>query len=67
MSSTVLGAIAAAAAPLFMSIGFCLWDWTWTAHAFSLNVFKCSQASAVFLVVAGVIFYLEGESTLAQM
>ena len=63
MSSVIFGALAAAAAPLFMSIGFTLWDIFWKAHAFSLNVYKCTLAAVVFLCVAVAVFFAEGAST----
>ena len=48
------GIASALLAPLFMSLGFFLWDAHWTksgASAFSLNMFKCTLASAGFVVM----------------
>ena len=60
-TSVIFGALAAAVAPLFMSIGFCFWDLFWRAHPFSLNVFKCTIGGIVFLCIAAAVFQLEGE------
>ena len=48
------GMASALLAPLFMTLGFFLWDAHWTnsgASAFSLNMFKCTLASAGFVVM----------------
>ncbi|EJK64093.1 hypothetical protein THAOC_15207 [Thalassiosira oceanica] len=48
------GMAAALLAPLFMTLGFFLWDAHWTksgASAFSLNMFKCTLASGMFVVM----------------
>ncbi|KAL9179986.1 hypothetical protein ACHAXT_007956, partial [Thalassiosira profunda] len=46
--------VAALLSPLFMSIGFFLWDCRWTssgASAFALNMFKCNVASLGFVLM----------------
>ena len=56
-SSTVDGVIAALLAPLFMSLGFFIWDMRWTVSggsAFALNMFKCNVASIWFAIVAAI-------------
>ena len=46
------GVISAATAPLFMAIGFVMWEKHWTSSALLLNIFKCTFASTIFLVVS---------------
>lgn len=53
-SPTADGVIAALLAPLFMSIGFFLWDTRWTSSggsAFALNMYKCVTASLGFVIM----------------
>lgn len=47
-----LGLFAGLCSPLTMTIGFFIWDKVWKGSPFSLNLFKCSLASAMFLAVA---------------
>lgn len=51
-SAFTLGAIAAATAPAFMTIGFIVWENNWYGSAFSLNLFKCNLASVGFVVAS---------------
>ena len=56
-SPTADGVIAALLAPLFMSIGFFIWDVRWTASggsAFALNMYKCLTASIGFVIMCGI-------------
>lgn len=46
------GALAAISSSLLMTIGFIVWDQNWKGSAFHLNLFKCTLASILFLVVA---------------
>lgn len=53
-SPTADGVIAALLAPLFMTIGFFIWDVRWTASggsAFALNMYKCLTASIGFVLM----------------
>jgi len=50
--SQVAGVIAAATAPCACATGIFLWARGWRGSPFALNLFKCSLASIVFLVVA---------------
>jgi drug/metabolite transporter (DMT)-like permease len=53
-SPTADGVIAALLSPLFMTIGFFIWDVRWTASggsAFALNMYKCSTASVGFIIM----------------
>ncbi|KAL7546525.1 hypothetical protein ACHAWF_009858 [Thalassiosira exigua] len=67
-SPTADGIIAALLAPLFMSLGFFIWDQRWTASgasAFALNMYKCNAASIGFVVmclVRGFASSTEGSS-----
>ena len=47
-----VGAVAATSSSLLMTIGFIVWDQNWKGSAFNLNLFKCTLASIIFLVVA---------------
>ena len=55
-----LGVIAALAAPMVMTFGFFIWEGIWKGSAFLLNTFKCTLASAVFIVVVGCLNAAEG-------
>jgi drug/metabolite transporter (DMT)-like permease len=46
-----MGLVAIILAPLWMVIGFYIWDNHWAGSAFALNVFKCNLASIGFLAV----------------
>jgi drug/metabolite transporter (DMT)-like permease len=46
-----LGLGAALLSPLMMVIGFIIWDKHWTGSAFALNIFKCSLASILLLIM----------------
>ena len=46
-----LGVGAALLSPLSMVIGFIIWDKHWAGSAYALNVFKCSFASFLLLIV----------------
>lgn len=53
-SPTADGVIAALLAPLFMTIGFFIWDVRWTSSggsAFALNMYKCLTASIGFVIM----------------
>jgi uncharacterized membrane protein len=50
-SAGVLGIFAAALAPLFMTAGFLIWETAWKGTPFMLNLFKCTLASLVFLLI----------------
>ncbi len=53
-SPTADGVIAALLAPLFMTIGFFIWDVRWTksgGSAFALNMYKCLTASIGFVIM----------------
>ncbi len=47
----LLGAVVGTIAPLMMTVGFFVWGELWTGSAIMLNLFKCSLASCVFIVV----------------
>lgn len=49
---SVLGFTAATLAPLAMTFGFIIWGKSWQGSAYALNVFKCSLAGFVFMIVA---------------
>jgi drug/metabolite transporter (DMT)-like permease len=51
-SSFSLGVSAAVFAPLVMTLGFLVWENTWTGSTYSLNLFKCCLASLWFLLVS---------------
>ena len=56
--NTTIGLIAAISAPLFMTIGFLIWDIEWKkagGSAFALNMFKCNLASLAFLIMCGIV------------
>lgn len=69
--SFLLGTIAALAAPLVMTLGFFIWEGLWKGSAFLLNLFKCSLASLVFILIVGCLnlsssgaaFFSHGAST----
>ncbi|KAL7447523.1 hypothetical protein ACHAXM_010801 [Skeletonema potamos] len=53
-STTADGVIAALLSPLFMTIGFFVWDVRWTVSggsAFALNMYKCLTASVGFITM----------------
>ena len=53
-SPTADGVIAALLAPLFMTMGFFIWDVRWTSSggsAFALNMYKCLSASIGFIIM----------------
>eukprot|EP01040_Poterioochromonas_malhamensis_P006149 gene6149-6616_t len=53
MSKDVLfGVIAAAISPLAMTFGFILWGKSWKSSAYSLNLFKCTFAATIFMIIA---------------
>ncbi|KAL7517973.1 hypothetical protein ACHAWX_002842 [Stephanocyclus meneghinianus] len=63
-SSTVDGVIAALLGPLFMSLGFFIWDLRWTSShgsAFALNMYKCNVASVWFAIMAGIRGFSQSE------
>ncbi|KAL3761821.1 hypothetical protein ACHAW5_001929 [Stephanodiscus triporus] len=48
------GILSALLSPLFMTIGFFIWDARWTGSggsAFALNMYKCIAASSIFVVM----------------
>lgn len=51
----VCGVVAAAISPFSMSVGFIMWGKSWTYSAYSLNLFKCSLAGLLFLIVSFTI------------
>ncbi|KAL3776455.1 hypothetical protein HJC23_008440 [Cyclotella cryptica] len=63
-SSSVDGVIAALLGPLFMSLGFFIWDMKWTScrgSAFALNMYKCNVASVWFAIMAGIRGFSQSE------
>ena len=50
-----LGVGAALISPLAMTIGFYVWGEHWNGSAFSLNLFKCTLASSLFILTAMAI------------
>jgi drug/metabolite transporter (DMT)-like permease len=55
------GVAAATIAPFFMAVGFFIWDSQWKGSAFCLNLFKCSVASSMFLVIAVVAWWADSQ------
>jgi drug/metabolite transporter (DMT)-like permease len=49
---SVAGFAAAALSPFAMTIGFIIWGKSWQGSAYTLNVFKCSLAGAIFVLVS---------------
>ena len=49
--SAFLGLVAALLAPAVLTIGFYIWDKTWTGSAIFLNAWKGTFASSVFFLV----------------
>jgi len=45
------GIIAAGLSPLAMTVGFTVWGKCWKGSAFSLNIFKCTLAGALFMII----------------
>lgn len=67
-SDKTTGVLAAIFAPLFMTIGFIVWDIEWKkagGSAFALNMFKCNLASVAFIVTC-IIFGFENESKVSD-
>lgn len=70
MSNTVTqqtaGILAATFAPLFMTLGFIVWDIEWKkagGSAFALNMFKCNLASLAFLIMCLIVgFSIDGDT-----
>jgi drug/metabolite transporter (DMT)-like permease len=58
MNDETTGILAAVAAPLFMTLGFIIWDVTWKTSggsAFALNLFKCNLAALGFLIITFIL------------
>lgn len=69
-SPTADGVIAALLAPLFMTIGFFIWDVRWTASggsAFALNMYKCLTASIGFVIMCLVRGFSNLDATSADV
>lgn len=52
LSDKTLGVGASLLSPLFMVLGFYIWDSQWKASAFMLNFYKCSFAGVLFVIVS---------------
>jgi drug/metabolite transporter (DMT)-like permease len=52
LSDKTLGVGASLLSPLFMVLGFYVWDSQWKGGAFLLNLFKCSVAGTLFAIVS---------------
>lgn len=53
MSKNVFfGVISAAITPLAMTFGFILWGKSWKSSAYALNLFKCTFAATIFMLIA---------------
>lgn len=50
-----LGATCALVAPLLMTLGFVIWESRWKGSAYCLNTYKCSLASALFVLAAFLV------------
>lgn len=50
--ASTLGFIAATLAPLTMTIGFIIWGKSWQSTPFALNLFKCTLAGTLFMVIS---------------
>jgi drug/metabolite transporter (DMT)-like permease len=50
--TVVLGIVASIVSPLMMVIGFIIWEDAWLGSAYSLNVYKCSIAGSIFLLLS---------------
>lgn len=50
--SSTLGFVAATLSPLAMTIGFIIWGKSWQATPFALNLFKCTLAGFLFMVIS---------------
>lgn len=46
------GFLAALLSPLAMSIGFIIWGKNWKANSYSLNLYKCTLAGMIFMIVS---------------
>ena len=45
------GILSALAAPLLITFGLAIWAELWSGHAIALNLYKCTAASCMFMVV----------------
>lgn len=50
-SSYAVGIVTQLLSPLFMTIGFIIWESNWIGSAYSLNLYKCSLGSVLFALI----------------
>ena len=55
MVLSVLGFASAALSPLAMTIGFIIWGKSWQATPFALNLFKCTLAGSIFMIISWIV------------
>lgn len=55
MVLSILGFISAALSPLAMTIGFIIWGKSWQATPYALNLFKCTLAGSIFMLVSWIV------------
>jgi drug/metabolite transporter (DMT)-like permease len=55
ISVFALGIVAALASPFVLNIGFIFWQDHWKGSSFSLNLYKCTLGSLVFLILSVTI------------
>lgn len=61
-SSYAIGVVSQLLAPLFMTVGFIIWENRWVGSAYSLNLYKCVLGSILFtflVIVSASSFHLE--------
>mmetsp|Transcript_30985 Transcript_30985/g.66693 ORF Transcript_30985/g.66693 Transcript_30985/m.66693 type:complete len:95 (+) Transcript_30985:182-466(+) len=51
-SYPLLGLSTASLAPLVYVVGFIIWGTSWKSSAYALNLFKCTLASLIFMIIA---------------
>jgi len=52
----LLGIIAALTGPFLLTIGLTVWDKRWKGHYVSLNLFKCTIATIIFLIILSIYY-----------
>ena len=52
LAGWIFGFLAAAFSPLAMTIGFIIWGNSWHSSPYALNLFKCTLASLLFMIVS---------------
>jgi len=55
MVLSVLGFTSAALSPLAMTIGFIIWGKSWQATPYALNLFKCTLAGSIFMIISWIV------------